>query len=117
MTKKKRQREFARLAVMLTDEDIVKLAKYMNQYAARDKRHRNAINQALLNATFSQIEDGANVLDSIVICDKPITEKYSNCPFALAGLAYTAGIARGKQIERDRKWSIAMKQAILNGEK
>lgn len=80
----------------------------------RQGRQQAAIRQAVIHGSFADIEHGAKVIEGITFAgaNKNILEEYSNCPFALAGIAYTAGIAEGKQRERDRRRHAAIKQAI-----
>lgn len=78
----------------------------------RQGRHRAAIRQAVNHASFGDVDHGAKVVEGIKILGESVYEKYKDCPYALAGLAYTAGIAEGKQRERDRRRHAAIKQAI-----
>lgn len=78
----------------------------------RQGRQQAAIRQAVNHATLADVNHGAEILEGIIVDGKSVYEKYRDCPFALAGLAYTAGIAKGKQMERDRRRHAAIKQAI-----
>ena len=74
----------------------------------RQGRQQAAIRQAVIHGSFADIEHGAKVIEGITFAgaNKNILEEYSNCPFALAG------IAEGKQREWDRRRHAAIKQAI-----
>ena len=78
----------------------------------RQGRQQAAIRQAVNNATFADVDHGAKVIEGIRILGQSVYEKYKDSPFALAGLAYTAGIAEGKQRERDRRRHAAILKAI-----
>lgn len=73
---------------MFTGEKLTK--------AAWKDRRRAAARQAATHAKWEEVAHGAGVMDSVI-------RRHCASPWALAGLAYTAGVAEGKQLERDRR--------------
>ena len=92
------QRAGAALALYdaLTPDNRRRLIEIMKQLAAQEKRQRAAIPQAIKNATCDQVKHGASIMAEAIM-------QYKGDPWTLAGLAYTAGIAEGKQRERARR--------------
>lgn len=89
------QRTGAALALYdaLTPDNRRQLIGIMKQLAAQQERQRAAIPQAIKNATCDQVKHGASIMAETIL-------QYRGDPWTLAGLAYTAGIAEGKQQER-----------------
>lgn len=92
------QRTGAALAMYdaLTPDNRRQLFEIMKQLAAQQERQRAAIQQAIEHATFDQVERGMKIMAEAIM-------RYKGDPWTLAGLAYTAGIAEGKQQERARR--------------
>lgn len=101
------QRAGAALALYdaLTPDNRRQLIEIMKQLAAQEKRQRAAIPQAINNATCDQVKHGASIMAETIL-------QYKGDPWTLAGLAYTAGIAEGKQQERARRRHVRAIKAI-----
>lgn len=65
-------------------------------------RQLAAISLAVRYALLEDIDRGAAIMEGITVCGASVFDEYRNCPSILAGLAYVAGIAEGKQMERNR---------------
>ena len=59
-----------------------------------DNRIKEAVRQAIETATFAQVDHAAEMMESTI-------KKYANEPYALAGLAYTAGMAEGLHLQAE----------------
>lgn len=96
MTQKQRERAALAIYDALTPDNRRQLTEIMKQLAAQQERQRAAILQAINNATCEQVKHGASIMADAIM-------KYRDDVWTLAGLAYTAGIAEGKQQERARR--------------
>lgn len=105
-------REMSEHLEAASPEVLSQIYGLMGATVARIERQRNAISQAVNNATLEDVNHGVEVMEAVKILGEAVYTKYRDCPFALAGLAYTAGIAEGKQQERDKRRYAAIKRAI-----
>lgn len=96
MTQDQRTRAALAIYDALTPDSRRQLIEIMKQLAAQQERQRAAIPQAIKNATYDQVRHGASIMAEAIM-------QYKGDSWTLAGLAYTAGIAEGKQQERARR--------------
>lgn len=107
-----RVQQAAKLYGAASPELQAQIMGLLKAIVTRHGRQQAAIRRAVNYATIEDVKRGAKVVEGIKILGESVYEQYKDCPFAIAGLAYTAGIAEGKQLERNRRRHAAIKQAI-----
>lgn len=112
MTQKKINKTMQDNYSKLNPDGIDQIIKIMKQMVAQQDQQLEAIKQAVLHASFGDVEHGAKVIERINFFGRPLMDKYRDQPFPLAGLAFVAGIAEGKQRERERRRFARMKAEI-----
>jgi len=112
MTQKKINKTMQDNYSKLNPDGIDQIIEIMKQMVAQQDQQLEAIKQAVLHASFEDVDRGAMVLESINIFGQSLMDKYRDQPYPLGGLAFVAGIAEGKQRERDRRRFVRMKAKI-----
>ena len=87
----------------LDAETRAQMLDIMREMVARQEKERTALYKAIEHAPIDCISRGIEILKGASILGEPVMSMYSNCPQALIGLAFAAGIAEGKQRERARQ--------------
>lgn len=93
--------EFAQLLTTLTPDDLVKVFNILEQLHRRTERQKEAIKQAVAYAMYDDMIRGQLIVNGI-----------NESPNVLVGIAFAAGVAEGKQRERNRRHLAAIKKAI-----
>ena len=108
----KSERVLIKMIPHMTHDSLLKVLEFSEKLAAEQEQHREAIKQAVAHASFADVDRGAMIMEEIKIFGKPFYDKYKDSPFIIAGLAFAAGIAEGKQRERDKRRYARMKAEI-----
>ena len=96
----------------LDAETRAQLLDIMRGMVAQQEKERVALYKAVEYAPIDCFSRGVEILKGASILGEPVTSMYSNCPQALIGLAFAAGIAEGKQRERARHRQSEIKNKI-----
>ena len=96
----------------MSPENMDMMIEIMEQMVAQQDQQLEGIKQAVIHASFGDVDRGAMVIDKTRICGQAVYDKYRGNPFIIAGLAFAAGIAEGKQRERERRRFARMKAKI-----
>ena len=87
----------------LDAETRAQMLDIMRGMVAQQEKERTALYKAIEYAPIDCISRGIEILKGASIFGEPVMSIHSNCPQALIGLAFAAGIAEGKQRERARR--------------
>ena len=112
MTQEKINKAILDTCSKMSLDNINQIIKIMEQMVAQQDQQFEAIKQAVLHASVGDVDHGARVIERINFFGRTLMDKYSNQPFPLAGLAFAAGVAEGKQRERERRRFARMKAEI-----
>ena len=96
----------------LDSETRAQMLDIMRAMVAQQEKERAALYKAVEYAPIDCFTRGIEILKGASILGEPVMSMYSNCPQALIGLAFAAGIAEGKQRERARRRQGEMKNKI-----
>lgn len=113
MTQEKINKAILDTCSKMSPSSMDQIIKIMEQMVARQDQQLEGIKQAVFHASFGDLDRGARVIESVNIFGQPLMDKYRDQPFPLAGLAFAAGIAEGKQRERERRRFARMKAEII----
>lgn len=112
MTQEKINKAILDTCSKMSTDNLDQIIKIMEQMVAQQNQQFEAIKQAVIHASFEDVDRGARIIESINFFGRPLMDKYRDQPFPLAGLAFAAGIAEGKQRERDKRRFARMKAKI-----
>ena len=112
MTQEKINKAILDTCSKMSPDNMDEIIKIMEQMIVQQDQQFEAIKQAVLHASIGDVEHGAKVIERISFFGRPLMDKYRDQPFPLAGLAFAAGIAEGKQRERERRRFARMKAEI-----
>lgn len=109
----KLDKRMAELLPMLNPDQFTRLQRMIQKETAQAERNQNAIAMAVRHASFENVSRGQEIMENTTTIDgRTFMKAYSDCKFALVGLAFAAGIAEGKQQERNRRRYAAIKKRI-----
>lgn len=112
MTQEQMAQEFATLYDKLTPDCRWKIAVIMKGMARKEQK-QNAVMMAVRYAKLDDVSRGAEVMEHATMIDGRIAmNAFDGSRYVLAGLAFAAGIAEGKQRERERRRFARMKAKI-----
>ena len=112
MTQEKIKQAILTKCSSMSPENMDMMIEIMEQMVAQQDQQLEGIKQAVIHASFGDVDRGAMVIDKTRICGQAVYDKYRGNQFIIAGLAFAAGIAEGKQRERERRRFARMKAEI-----
>ena len=112
MTQEKINKAILDTCSKMSTDNLDQIIEITEQMVAQQDQQLEGIKQAVIHASFGDVDRGAMVIDKTRICGQAVYDKYRGNPFIIAGLAFAAGIAEGKQRERERRRFARMKAEI-----
>lgn len=112
-----RERQLAKLYGAVSPDVQAQIMELMRKLVTRNRRQADAIKQAVEHATFAQVSHGSDVVNGLTLGGRSVFGLYRDQPYMLAGIAFVAGVAEGKQAERNRQYLARLKNARKAGRK
>lgn len=101
-----------RIMDKLPPEILKTMLRMAEEEQSRLENQQTGISQAVIHASFEDVCRGSKIMEGISFAGVSMYDKYKDCLFAIVGLAYTAGIAEGKQQERNRRRHATIRKQI-----